>query len=193
VACDPTTDGGAGSNFAVEVRFAQNRNLCYTKDMPKARPLEERFWAKVDVIDDEDSCWLWKGSKNPGGYGHIKVASYVVESAHRVSYLLNIGLVPDEKPYVLHKCDNPSCVRPSHLYAGTAEDNMNDMARRGRHSVGVGRQPSISEEVAVEIRVLYASGKISMRAVGERYGISAASVHHIVHKSRAFDRRKRDK
>lgn len=152
------------------------------------KTLAERFWAKVEVIDDADSCWLWKGAKSSGGYGHIKIASYVLEAAHRVSWLLNCGAIPLDKPHILHKCDTPSCVRPSHLYAGTAQDNMNDMARRGRHSVGIGRQPDIPEEVATEVRVLYATGKFSMRTLGEHYNISAASVHGIVHRNRAADK-----
>lgn len=96
----------------------------------KRRSLAERFWAKVNKTD---GCWLWTGCKDPKGYGYIGTGGRrgPTKSAHRVSYELEHGEVP-EGLHVLHDCDTPSCVRPSHLFAGTPLDNTRDMMRKGR-------------------------------------------------------------
>ena len=92
------------------------------------RPLEERLWAKVAKGDE---CWEWSGGKNDKGYGLIglrKKLYYV----HRLSYEWHLGPIPDGM-LVLHSCDNPACVNPSHLSLGTVQDNSNDMVERRRH------------------------------------------------------------
>lgn len=99
---------------------------------------EARFWSKVDKAPYEQ-CWEWKAATNPqSGYGVIRVGSKIMgtartETAHRVSWLLAHWLIPRDK-HVLHKCDNRRCVRPDHLYLGTHQDNMGDVAARGRHN-----------------------------------------------------------
>jgi len=90
-------------------------------------PLEERFWPKVDKTGD---CWLWTGWRNDEGYGYIRDVGRIVR-AHRASYELTQGAIP-EGMMVLHKCDNPPCVRPDHLRLGTNGDNMIDMYSKGR-------------------------------------------------------------
>ena len=97
--------------------------------------LEERFWEKVNKNGPihpllGTPCWLWTGSRNDAGYGKIGNEG---ESAyaHRVSYELRYGPLSDGL-FVLHKCDNPPCVNPNHLFAGTALDNHLDMVQKGR-------------------------------------------------------------
>jgi hypothetical protein len=105
--------------------------------MPSARPLSERFWEKVNkdgpILDGmQTRCWIWTAaSKCKFGYGAIgfKRSSLL---AHRVSWQLERGNVPDEQ-CVLHKCDNPKCVNPDHLFLGTYEDNRLDAKAKGRH------------------------------------------------------------
>lgn len=94
--------------------------------------MEDRFWPKVLI---GDTCWPWTGSKLPTGYGTFGVKRKPI-GAHRVSWMLSHGDASLPSLSVLHKCDNPSCVRPSHLFLGTHQDNMNDMKRKGRSSAG---------------------------------------------------------
>ena len=89
-----------------------------------------RFWEKVAVTDDVDACWLWQATKNQDGYGRFRVNGKLVQ-AHRYSYELHGGLIPDGL-HVLHTCDRPNCVNPTHLFAGTHADNMQDMYRKQR-------------------------------------------------------------
>ena len=86
-----------------------------------------RFWASVDRRMDAE-CWPWTGAKNHGGYGHLKVwvgAEHSERIATRVMWTLTHGPIPDGL-FVLHRCDNPPCVNPAHLFLGTNDDNMRD-------------------------------------------------------------------
>ncbi len=94
-----------------------------------ARPVAERFWEKVDKSGD---CWLWTASRQEAGYGRFVVTKGSSPvGAHRLSYELEVGPIPDGLQ-VLHRCDNPACVRPSHLFVGTQADNIEDMHAKGR-------------------------------------------------------------
>jgi len=90
-------------------------------------PVEERFWAKVRKTR---GCWYWIGGRAGKGYGQFMLRSYYQTYAHRVSWLLHYG-DPGDK-WVLHKCDNMLCVRPDHLFLGTALDNVHDCIAKGR-------------------------------------------------------------
>jgi hypothetical protein len=142
------------------------------------RPLEVRFWAKVNKTD---SCWLWTGTA-PNGYGQIQVGEKMVP-AHRVSYEMANGPIPVGK-LVCHNCpdgDNPLCVNPAHLWLGTYAENSADMVRKGRT-----RPPCVTGEAhgsavlteaqVVEIRARYRLGNISHRALATIYGVSHRSI-----------------
>lgn len=89
---------------------------------------KKRFLDKVDKSGD---CWLWTGTLRKCGYGQIGFNGKVYR-AHRVSYDIHNGEIP-KGLIVCHTCDNPPCVNPAHLYAGTPMDNTTDMMLRGRH------------------------------------------------------------
>lgn len=88
------------------------------------KTLEQRFHEKYEVCP-ESGCWLWTASVRNGGYGQLNVDGKIV-GAHRVSYELHNGLIPENDSYhgmcVLHKCDTPRCVNPEHLFLGTHQD-----------------------------------------------------------------------
>jgi len=92
--------------------------------------LEEAFSAKVKIPTVLSDCWIWTGSVDHSGYGQINKGK-ITYRAHRISYEMFIGPIPDGL-LILHSCDNPKCVNPAHLRAGTCQDNTDDMIKRQR-------------------------------------------------------------
>ena len=90
-----------------------------------------RFWAKVDRT--ETGCWLWTAAKNNKGYGKLSIhgTDHIKKLAHRISWQLRYGEIP-EGMHVLHLCNTPACVKPTHLFLGTHQENMQDKLNHGR-------------------------------------------------------------
>ena len=106
--------------------------------MRRSPTIQERFDNKVRRTH---GCWHWIGAKTKAGYGTLTFSGLkrTTTTAHRISWeLAHERHVPDDN-YVLHKCDNPGCVNPKHLFLGTHQDNMDDMQRKGRQSKGYRR------------------------------------------------------
>lgn len=110
--------------------------------------ITDRFYRSIDKngpvpehCPELGQCWMWTGSKCRG-YGKMDQHKPIRPStvyAHRVSFELAHGKIPEGHD-VLHYCDNPSCVRPEHLWSGTHQENMDDMLRKGRHVASRGKQ-----------------------------------------------------
>ena len=92
----------------------------------------KRFWSKVEKTD---GCWKWSGCKDPNGYGRHAVEHSKQMLAHRYSYVLHVGPIPPGV-CVLHRCDNPECTNPVHLFLGTQSDNQADKVAKGRQAAG---------------------------------------------------------
>ena len=114
--------------------------------------LAYRFWSKVAVIDDEDSCWEFTGSRRPvegEEYGMFRISQQQKHpiGAHRVAFMLANGAMPEVGR---HTCDNPPCCRPSHIIDGTHLDNMRDRSERGRYG-GWTRKDQTGEKNAIAV------------------------------------------
>ena len=141
---------------------------------------EPRFWAKVARADG-DACWQWTAGRFDTGYGAFTIERRTMK-AHRVSYELAYGPIPDGA-FVCHRCDNPTCVRPDHLFLGTPLDNARDRDVKGRGADRRGERAGAAKLTRLQvrrIRQLYASGRLSQAALAARFGISQGTVHVIV-------------
>lgn len=142
------------------------------KGVTLAQRIEE-----MSIPEPNSGCWLWLRSTLPSGYGNIGIDGKVWR-AHRASWLAyrgEIGML-----HVLHRCDNPCCVNPDHLFLGTQSDNMRDMFSKSRQNRNPPRgerhwNTSLTEEDVREIR---AAPKYT-RGLPEKYGVSFTTIHRI--------------
>ena len=139
----------------------------------KIEPFSDRFWKKVDKTNP-NGCWEWMAYKDEKGYGHIKMPGRngLLKYAHRVSWILTHGDIP-EGMEVCHKCDNPRCVNPSHLFLGSHTDNMRDALSKNRFS------GTLSQENVIEIRQEFQNGK-KQQELAEEYDVSQGQISRII-------------
>lgn len=130
-------------------------------------------------------CWLWGGQYNDGGYGVFKLVAFPFKTklAHRCSYFLHYGPFDHDKLKVCHKCDNPACVNPEHLFIGTQQDNVIDMYTKGR-SPRIGPRgesaphAKLTEKKVAKIRSL--KGKKNQYEIAEMFGVAQSSISFIM-------------
>ena len=139
----------------------------------------EHFWTHVERASSEE-CWLWSGRLNDRGYGVLDYRKHRNTGAHRVSWALTHG---GDLPtaWVLHRCDNPRCVNPSHLFLGDAVTNNRDRAAKGRSADVRGHRSPLAKltlEQAVEIRRRRLAGE-SIVSLGREFGIHHGTVSRI--------------
>jgi len=111
------------------------RNARRRAKTPPRPTAAQRFAKLVAVLNDPDACWVWLASTVGAGYGHFSLAGGRKILAHRFAWEQSKGAIPDGLK-VLHRCDNPPCCNPNHLFLGTQADNVHDMMQKGRHRVG---------------------------------------------------------
>lgn len=133
----------------------------------------DRFWSKVDK---SDGCWIWKAAalKPPSiGYGVFWYQKRL-QGAHRVSWQLSNGPIP-RGMFVLHKCDNPVCVNPDHLFLGTQADNMADRKTKGRFGGLQVPQAKLNEQ---SVRIIRASNEVGP-VLAKRFGVTRGVINRI--------------
>jgi hypothetical protein len=146
-------------------------------------PLATRFWSKVLK---GDNCWEWQSLKNELGYGEIRQGSSKEPKvkAHRVSWEIHFGPIP-ERMIICHKCDNPSCVNPEHLFLGSFSDNMRDMDSKGRRRKNpvIGERhhrAKLSDKKVTEIRDKFLPFVVTKRQLALEYGVSEITIKNVL-------------
>jgi hypothetical protein len=145
--------------------------------------LEERLWR--NIVKLSDGCWVWLGNCNHRGYGQIGEGGRGrrMLSTHRVSWMVSFGAIPDGL-FVLHKCDNPPCVNPGHLFLGTQLDNMRDRSAKGRAPTGdrniMRKWRPESRERAEKIRELFKTGTYTQRQLADEFNVCPSYVSQIL-------------
>jgi hypothetical protein len=138
-----------------------------------------RFWSYVDKSQD---CWEWKEARL-NGYGAFYLDEETI-MAHRFSWSLANGPI-EPGLLVCHKCDNPPCVRPDHLFLGTHKKNMEDMVSKGRRNHVVGEQnprAKLTKDDVYKIRELHKTGKYNYLELGSLFNTDNTNIYCIVNR-----------
>ena len=135
-----------------------------------------RFWAKVDKTSSPNGCWLWTAATYPDGYGtfFVKGSNFC---AHRLSWELLFGSIP-EGLCVCHRCDNPPCVNPEHLFLGTREENNHDRHRKGRTNASRGEDnkwAKLTKDGALFIKRSHERGV----DLAKKFGVSSTTISKV--------------
>lgn len=182
------TCGFCGKTFFIKAslvdlgcgKFCNKKCYDNSKVGPKI-PFLERFWYKSLI---GDGCWEWQATKNEHGYGFIGVGSRRSNAAkhclaHRMAYELVYGKPPDSLG-VLHKCDNPACIRPDHLFLGDQLANMQDAVAKNRVKCGEQKRQAILKASQIpEIRRLKKEG-LSQEKIAAMFGVKRTCIARVV-------------
>lgn len=148
--------------------------------MPK-RSTEKHFWGRLNKT--ETGCWEFSGSRCSDGYGRLIFQGRKL-TAHRLAYELAHGQIPDGMA-VCHRCDNPSCANPDHLFLGTQRENIADRVRKGRNGNHKGTRngrAKLSEIDVIDIRRLHSSGNVTKAELANKYCVSDVLIGLVVRK-----------
>jgi len=150
--------------------------------------IKKRFLRHVKKNVGSNKCWEWQGSRSDAGYGYFQVDG-IKMLAHRVSFKIFKGEIPEGKGFhgfcVCHTCDNPPCVRPSHLFLGTQRVNIEDRDKKNRRSALIGDEHGMSKLIdrdVLSIREIFKLGEYTQKEIGEMFGVSGALVSRIVNR-----------
>jgi hypothetical protein len=150
------------------------------KLLPLITPASTENFHKRSIKSDE--CWKWIGAKDKDGYGRISLSKNITVLAHRFSYALHKGVDPAEF-CICHRCDNPECTNPSHLFIATHKENNIDKVSKGRNlpHIFVGeRNPraKLTEQDISEIKRLSLCGKTNTE-IGRTFGVHHSTISAI--------------
>lgn len=185
--CGCGKDAGAYAQSHPERGVVKGTPRNYILGHNTRRPLAERFWEKVNMNGPLPKynpslgpCWIWEGASHSLGYGISSFAGKLVRATH-VALYLSTGEWPTLD--VLHKCDNPPCVRFEHLEQGTKSKNLQDAVKRGLLINPKGEDAAkakLTQKQVDDIRKEYIEGNTTHRALGLKYGVKHCTIGCIV-------------
>ena len=128
------------------------------------------------LVQTESGCWEFVGGRTGQGYGALSINHTQQYAAHRLAYELWKGPIPTGM-VVCHSCDNKPCCNPDHLFIGTHQDNKDDEISKGRHVKGSKQGNSkLKEDDVIEIKRLILTGKMTLKSIGLRYGVTGEAI-----------------
>ncbi len=163
---------GKIEDTSVIIHTCDNKDCCNHEHL-KLITITDRFWSHVNKSIDIDKCWTWNDSKFKDGYGKFSVKHKCVY-AHRYIYEIHAKEKIPEGLFVLHKCNNPPCVNPNHLFLGTHQDNMNQMVEEGRSC------HKLTKSDRNEIKELYNTTKITFNELSKDFNVSLGAISDII-------------
>lgn len=146
------------------------------------KPVVDRFWARVDKTSSPSGCWVWTGCHNMKGYGVFSSFGNFSSGVmcHRISWTLVKGEI-ENGLCVLHRCDNPSCVNPDHLFLGTKLDNNKDAVDKLRHQFGQYHYNSkFSHELVLKLREYHKTTGVGYRQLARRFNVSTSTMRDLL-------------
>jgi hypothetical protein len=183
-----------GFSFDKKTGKAQNSGFMFKVNMDARdeitgqflkRDANERFWSKVKTAGPND-CWEWQGSRDQCGYAMFWLGERTLHATR--AYFIMMGIEMTENVVVCHKCDNPNCVNPNHLFLGTTKDNVDDKIRKGRASFQTGKPhkpyhrafSKLNDDMVREIREIQRRGKKGdLMNYAKSHGISPRTIYHV--------------
>jgi len=156
---------------------------CKKRNQHHRCTLEQLFFSKVAFgVSD---CWFWVGCRDQTSYGRMRTKNNNCQFSHRISWQMFKGIIPKGMK-VLHKCDNPSCVNPEHLFLGTQNDNVQDMIIKGRMSSKksfpgeLNGYSKLKNFQVLEIREIYSKKTLNQYELARKYNVSSMTINRIV-------------